>query len=341
MKIAIITLYLAGSPGTNYQAIGTIEALKKLGYECSFISNSLCSINNHDSFRFDKLLKNRRRNKQYIKNTILYLINTYPFAVHDYPFEDTDYDLIVVGSDWLFDLNNCGSAFFLKNKTIPVVSFSTSFGTYVLTDSFDKNLLSGFKSISIREKCDSEMLNRQWGLKTRFDLDPTFLLTKEEWTAIIPNYKPISKKYILVFGTTHDDVTLKFAKKLAKKNGWKVILTNYWGNRLMFGTRIINKKNCLELLGLIKDAQCVVSHSFHCFVMSIIFNVNVYYAFFNKSHSDERFKTIIDCLHLDNHNILDNDNLVFSNYDYEKINGILQKERERSIRYLQSFRNYK
>ena len=104
-------------------------------------------------------------------------------------------------------------------------------------------------------------------------MDPTLLLTYVEWNDIIvkQNYSEPKEKYILAYDVAPDSEYVKIVNDLSNQSNLKVIhfdLINIYKNEYM------NKYSAdpFEFINLIKNAEFIVTTSFHATVFSIIFN---------------------------------------------------------------------
>ena len=95
----------------------------------------------------------------------------------------------------------------------------------------------------------------------------------------------------------------------------------------------------MDLLPLIANAKYVVTHSYHGFIFSLLFNVDVYYSSDKSLHSDERFKSINDIFSLPNRNIFYPDEIEEKHYNWNDINERIETEKSRSFSYLKEIIN--
>ena len=119
-----------------------------------------------------------------------------------------DYDFLMVNSDqtWRkFDSNFYDYAFlkFAENWKIKkfVYGASVGFDEWNLSpedDKIAKKLLRNFNGISVREEGSIRLIEKHFGIKPEFVLDPTLLIDKKYYLKIIRNYKGfkiMKKKY--------------------------------------------------------------------------------------------------------------------------------------------------
>lgn len=133
--------------------------------------------------------------------------------------DKSDFDAIVVGSDQVWRMvyfksfwgtHKASDAFlgFTKGWDILRISYAASFGTDKTDVSSNeiekcKNALALFKAVSVREDEGVSICKNTFGINAIKVLDPTLLLTREDYLSLINNKqypkddKPILAKYIL------------------------------------------------------------------------------------------------------------------------------------------------
>lgn len=125
--------------------------------------------------------------------------------------------------------------------------------------------------------------------------DPTLLLTAEEWDKLLvePKYK---EKYILVYQLGINKEIVDFARRLHNKTGYRIVY-------IPFPLVGLLKCNCkitvgpAEWMGLFKNAEYVVSDSFHGVVFALIFN-RKFFAKVNGHHMNRRVQQLLNLVKL-------------------------------------------
>ena len=158
-------------------------------------------------------------------------------------------------------------------KGKPKVSFSTSIGK----ERFDDwelpevlPLLKNYDLISVRE-ASTKPYFESLGIKNVYHLiDPTLLLPKEEWKAIVVP-RQIKEGYILLYEISRKGNLTTCAKKIAKKTGKKLVRINRYSLDKIRAGKSILCPTPEEWLSLFCYADAVVTNSFHGVVFSTIF----------------------------------------------------------------------
>lgn len=214
----------------------------------------------------------------------------------------------------------------LKNMEEPVESIKPS--------------LMKFDAISLREEeCYKQIHELTEGkVDMHVDVDPTFLLKKEEYDKYIPEESLCDEPFIFTY-TMPDSSQMKVynaAKELSNKLGIKVIDAS--GNPKNANKKIEDNRICgpAEFLWYIKNADYVVTNSFH----GTAFSVNMEKNFVTIPHSQTGYRVteILDKLGLSNRYAntgIEAVKCFDTKADFEKSSAILDSLREESIKYLE------
>ena len=137
--------------------------------------------------------------------------------------------------------------------------------------------MDDFQAISVREKVSVGLLEGIGVENAVHVCDPTLLLTKEEWSAVAEPVKGIQEKYIFVYLLGKDIEHRNSIEKLASKNSLKVVTIphandNYDDVDDNFGDYREMDASPENGIWLIKNAEYVITDSFHATVFSVIFS---------------------------------------------------------------------
>lgn len=251
------------------------------------------------------------------------------------------YDSYVVGSDQVWNVKfHTFSKYYLLQDIVTdnKVSYSSSFGISELPNDYHKMFkdnLSLFKAISVREDKGKEIINNLGINGVEVLIDPTMLLTENEWESVSSRPKQLDKiksdKYILNYFL--GDLSLSRKKEIER-----VALEND-----CFIINLLNKNDPFytcgpsEFLYLEKNAFLICTDSFHSSVFAILFN-RPFVVFEREDRFDKmssRIDTLINKFHLVNRKYngvkISQENL---NHDYKEAYKILEREREKSKDFL-------
>ena len=215
--------------------------------------------------------------KRYLKETRVY--RTLKQLQKDPP----KCDMYISGSDQLW---NCGitggvfdSAYFLDfgGDDIGKMSYSVGADFSKLENPAEvlKDLVKGLDVISLREEKFLPDVQKavDGKIPTHVDVDPTLLLTADKYIAHMPDLPREKEPYILTYTMTGETQKQIYngAKLLSEKLGIKVIDVSGDPNKM--NKKVEDNRLCSpdELLWYVKNAEYVVTNSFHGTVFSVIF----------------------------------------------------------------------
>lgn len=348
MKIGILTFHCAHNYGAVLQCYALQETLKSMGHDVHIINyrpNYLES--RHPSIGYRSILS-----VNFIKNIQHYKMAQESFRLFQ-SFERChfmltdicvtkdelidliqDFDYIVIGSDqvWNKKYNGndsiwLGAGFNRKGDTPKLISYAASSGN-VDFDTDDENLLidnlSHFKAISVREKSLKDKLcSLLPNIKVVQTLDPSLMADKNIWAKW---FRPIlNDKYILVYQARPDNNVYRIAEEFALQLKAKVLTVDFYKNRYAFECEQI-VVSPLDFLSIVRNAQCVVTTSFHGTAFSIITNTPFYTIKLNDG-ADERSMSLLEMLGLKDRMIEKNSKPQFTPIDFSKVEPFLNEQK--------------
>ncbi|MBQ3664797.1 MAG: polysaccharide pyruvyl transferase family protein [Lachnospiraceae bacterium] len=253
-------------------------------------------------------------------------------------------DHVVVGSDqvWNEKWNNCDEVFFLNvdmdnNKK---GSYAASFGFEQLEEDkkeIYKKRLSGFSSLSVREHSAKEIVENTLGLSCEQNIDPVLLLNREEWEKITVDIKP-KKPYILLYLVPYQKEVVEYAVKLAKEKGMKILMASRSFRN--WSLLHVGSSSPEKFLGLVKNADMVITNSFHGTAFSVVFEKKAVIMLNNARGYNVRSRDLLAMC-----KIVDEDfkgeKVETDNVDWTFVKQVLKKEQSRSKKYLKDMLNGK
>ena len=354
MNIGILTFHNALNFGATLQAYALLTFLKNRGYECEVINYinpkmmdeiSLLHCYKHSSGLSKAIhLLNLHSRKCSYKHYSEFFKKNMAFSgeiistIEELKRVNDKYDAIVVGSDQVFNIQGTGEDFnfYLEFTNKRKIAYAPSFGMVKVDKKYQdriRNDLLDFNFLSARESEGRNIIKVLTDRDVPIVCDPTFLLEKKAWEKF--DYKKtIKKPYVLVysFGSRHlDKKALQIAKRI---NG---IVINV--NRALPSLKIKSIKGIGPdaFIGLLKNADYVLTNSFHGMALSVILNKNftVYLNNYeNAKNSNPRFVTLAQKLGLENRIKSINDNPNMDSIDYNTINKKIYEWRTQSSDYL-------
>ena len=333
MKCEIITIY-SFNYGNRLQNYALQEVLKGLGVNTT--TNRVT--NNVALYIIKKIVKVIRNNSQqdyFLRFDLKNIKFKYTSQNRIY---NKKIDYYIAGSDQIWNPNfpfNSDREFLTFAPKQKKIAYAASIGINKLSEEqkgrFIRNL-KDFKAISVRENDASVLIERIIKTKPEVVLDPTMLLSKQQWQEICKQSqlkikKPFIVKYFL--GTRNKKIDY-IIDLYAKNNGLDIIDIGEKCNYIIGPS---------EFVYLLQNSKMNFVDSFHGTVFSIIFNRPFYT--FNRpdqqgfGNMNSRFDTVISLFHLENRYVKDFDSFrIDDSLCFEEANKILKKEKNKSLEYL-------
>lgn len=250
-----------------------------------------------------------------------------------------EYDYFITGSDQVWNPNyNKGSQlnflnFFHGSHSI---AFAPSFGVSEIPSEYHENYkswISNIKYLSVRENEGAKIIKELTGRNVPVLVDPTLLLTTEQWREL-KNDTTVrqNKKYLLTYFLGETRVKYrKVIESYAKANSLEVV-----------NLSDINEDNSYvagpkEFLQYIDNCDLFCTDSFHGTVFSIIFKKPfVVFERVGTASMYSRIETILDKFNLTSRK---DSNISLSDVmdiDYSHVTPILEAERQKAIDFLRN-----
>jgi polysaccharide pyruvyl transferase WcaK-like protein len=208
-------------------------------------------------------------------------------------------DLYICGSDQIWNtLHDKGKdpAFYLDfgKQSVKKIAYAASFATDKIYDGYEKfvcNKVMGLDNVACRESSGVKILNDLGINNVTHVMDPAFLLDSENWNKIAN--KKFIEKYILVYDFESSVKIKQKAIEISRKNSWKIYTVN--PGKFSYADKRFDNVGPEIFLSLIRDAQLVISNSFHAVVFPLIFKVPFIIEHRNEAinaRMEDMFKTI-------------------------------------------------
>lgn len=261
------------------------------------------------------------------------------------------FDAIVVGSDQVgrATMSDIPTYFLSFTKAINVkrIAYAASFGTDDLNEysKMDMKIASEsiklFDAVSVREKSGVHLCRDYFKMDAVHVLDPTMLLSKDDYLKLIEEEdKPCSENILLTY--VLDRTQEK--NDIIQRVGEALHLTSCENGAVKYFSNVVesNVSECIypsvsRWVAGFRDAQFVVTDSFHGTVFSIIFN-KPFVAILNSKRGSSRFISLLSVLGLENRLISTTNDLLEEHLkpiDYTEVNKILNDWRYLSISFME------
>ncbi|WP_455621546.1 polysaccharide pyruvyl transferase family protein [Parabacteroides sp.] len=356
MKIGIITYLRAVNYGSALQAYALNRYLRNNGHEVRTIDyaiskqtdlykifeplKSVMSLvrNIHSFCNYYKLRKHKSRFDCFIAD---YIPTTIQFKDDaDMESLNSQFDYFICGSDqiWNIDCADFTPAYMLDfvNDRKKCISYAPSLGAGVRNQDLPvllQRYVSGYKAVSSREKRSISIIESAINIPVADVLDPVFLLSGNEWNKIA-SQPLVSGDYILGYFIGDIQGMREYAKSMRIKTGMPVIVVYKSLHDLKYRFANHYEAGPREFVSLVKNAQHVVTNSFHAVSFSIIFKKSLH-VFVGAHTGDSRIIDLLDSIGLSQRIVTASSENYIDDIDWSQTNlSNLDKAIERSKTYL-------
>ena len=236
-------------------------------------------------------------------------------------------------------------------ENVKKISYAPSMAVLGLTDEFKLNFSKGINrldAISLREKRSLPVLQEITDKTLTVTVDPVLLLKENDWMEIMC-YPDIGQKYILCYLLGDSLAQRKAVKIFASKIKCKtvtfpyILVNDVRKCDLFFGDKHDYTSGPREFLGLIKNADFVITDSFHACAFSMIFKTPFVVFERNiigeKGNMNSRIYDFLEEYHLEGQLVTEKE-LVDMNeipkVDFAYAHEHWRKRREESLEYLEN-----
>ncbi len=306
MKIGIITLPLHTNYGGILQAWALQIVLERMGHEVEYIehktNNRLLPISVRYLVYVKRLMRkifhgSRERvfleNYRYRTNPIVRqhtdkFIKKYIHLRYVRTFaeiQENDYEILVVGSDqvWRNGEKKERTDFsvfldFAESWNIKKLSYASSFGGDKWTYSSEStakiaNSLKTFNAVSVREESAVKMLKDNVRVEAWHVLDPTMLLSMDDYMDIVKQSNtPSSAGDLMCYILDEKPETTTFINRIESEKGYISFRSNSKVEDIMAPLKDRIQPPLEQWLKGFEDAKLIITDSFHACVFSILFN---------------------------------------------------------------------
>lgn len=200
-----------------------------------------------------------------------------------------EFDVLISGSDQLWN------PIFTGGKLDPVyflhsggedkkLAYASSAGAYEYSaDELQqlKTYLSSYQRIAVREEFLQKQLQKVLA-DVAVVLDPTLLLSRENWLEIAVPIAHLPEKYILLYTFDNDKESIRTADAISKKTGWPIVSLFRVKTDVKIHA-VLDHLGPQQFLHLVENCSFVVTNSFHGTAFAINFKKN-FFSIYKKSN---------------------------------------------------------
>lgn len=359
-SVGIITMHKIYNFGSALQAYALMRVIENLGYDAELIDYQFP--NTYHGVKKGNLIE---RIKNYIGRRIpltpgFATLNAYDrfwkrFFRLSIPYTSPQmlkmnppqYDVYVTGSDqvWNTDYTKDDSSFLLDFvKEGKRISYASSFSKNTIDNCYVdlfKSYLSRYDSLSVREKSGVEIIRNLAQKESSVVLDPTMLLTKEEWNRLADleedTYK--GRKYIFLYIQKYSfDPTssiVKLVKFIKEKLNLPIISFRNM-EHVGLSCEVVDGIGPIQFLHLVRNASYIVTASFHGTAFAINYGIPFSSMIKSESYNDDRQMSLMSMFELSDRMVRMDENVTDLNLSvsFDRVNTLLSCLRQQSKEYL-------
>lgn len=366
MKVGIMSMQRIVNYGSFLQAYGLKNTIESMGHEVEFVDYfpespvvveerkqtnpvlrklknvvKMCSAS-YRTWRKDQI----RSNETFAEFIRAYQNEWLPLlGVTDKKNYCPKLDVLVIGSDEVFNCTQPGESvgysrqlFGKDHHAQKLLSYAATFGSTTM-DKLERyqikeevvGLLNGFDTLSVRDTNSAQMVKQMTGKEVPIHIDPVLLYPFLEVKDIkIPqSYKDYIVVYAYSGRLTEDEITA--VKAFAKKTGKKLISLGYW--QTFCDDYVLASP--LEVLAYIRNADYVITDTFHGTVFSIVTKKK--FGTIIRTSNSQKIGSLLKLFGLESReirNLADIEKVVTGPINFEEVDKVLDLERKHALEYL-------
>ena len=317
LHAGLITFHFAHHYGAQLQAYATMRAIQGLGHSCDIIDYRLphttrtnrlfkasgsvrdLAADAHTALHYPPFKRRFDRFEAFVAQQMSLSPRQYT-SYAQLAAEPPAYDVYVAGSDqiwnpYIFQDKEFDPAFLLGFvKEGRRIAYAPSLGVPALPQDKAAQLrdfLAPFSALSVREKRGQALIQEAAGRQARVVLDPTLLLTGEDWGALaVPPAR--RAPYILCYFVSDPGEAAPYALALSQRTGLPIVQLAGARRKIPGAQELVFDAGPREFLGWFQHASYVCTNSFHGAVFSLQFQKPFFTSMSPKERRQPQFSRI-------------------------------------------------
>ena len=336
MKIRIITIHGIPNFGSVFQCYALCKHLENEGYTdvkvidynpkyfgSTSLKAKIAKLLNYGHYK-----RRTRKFRNFIESNIPLTDRAFCCA-EELKTAGIEADVYIAGGDQLWNVfHDCGrdDAYKLTWTDGKKISYGTSLGQTDFPSDALKELaekIRDFSAVSVRESSSVQLLARE-NISATHCVDPVFLLNSADYEKFLP--KVNEPRYLLVYLVTPSPLLDKAVSYLSEKYNLKVILCSGFSKKCRCD-KFIKDAGPDEILSYVKNAEIVLSASFHATAFSVIFKKQ-FFTILPGEHTNERITDFLSSVGLSERIVTEKsvaENVFDGIIDYGTLNGYQEK----------------
>ncbi len=370
-SVCIITWARSNNYGSNLQALGLAKTLEALGYDVYFMHKFRVKsfYLKHPTLLFSRVLNkiNKKRAKAFFTPVPYIISEERTEKMNRFREEHYKYKSYYTSDSWQKDIDDgivfiCGSdiiwnpargypalnfadiAYFAKLNRF---SYASSVGAQELPKKYYRayrRYLGSMKEIGVREQVVADMLEPIIGRKPTKVVDPSLLLTAEQWDELA-DHAELSvtvdpNGFVLCYYVMNDPRYWDYVKKVEDATGLQIIvLPMHEMDETQPYSIVLDGTPC-EFLWLIKHACFICTDSFHACVASMIYHKEFYLLPRTRKAENAKYDDFLTRYQLTSQKIEDESSFIRRpEIDYGYADEQLKKDRAFSLEFIREALN--
>ncbi len=367
MKIGIVSIHSAHNYGSVLQAYALQEELKKFSNDVKIINYrpkyfekqyKMFSLGVYSRYKglLNKIvhlgwrtlmIKSRYNKYKKFENYIQskYNLTKRYTSYNELEKEKLDFDVIFCGSDqiWNTDITEgFDKTYYLgfaDNKVVKA-SYAASVGRKEIDSKYEdeyKKYISRLNYVALREETSKSVIENYTDKNICITIDPTLLIDLQKWDDLAKNSKlDISYRYILVYILEENAEFVKIVNAISEYMNLKVVSVSK--KKRFKNESIYSDAGPEDFVKLFKNAEFVITNSFHGTVFSLIYKKRNCIVPHQKTSS--RMCDLMEKVGLSNRIIRNFNELdveyITKNFDYNSVETKLTEERKKAEDYIRN-----
>ena len=365
-KVCVVTWYKSDNYGTQLQSTALCKYLEKKGLDTYMLGRLKVRpmLLKHPQLLITKIAVklNQKKQKEFFHPVTYQISEERKKHIEEYVSRNfktlhidsmadwkkvvADKMTFIAGSDiiWQPAMGRPGRMFldFAAYDGLDRISYASSTGAKELPQKYYaqyKRVLSGYKAISTREQNSADFFSKLLNRPVTKVIDPTLLHDRSFWDGYCEQAKISGlsgKPYILCYFVMEDPRYWAYVKLVCAQYPEHeiVVLPMHHSDEQQGYTAVTNGTAC-EFIRLIRDADFIVTDSFHAGVFSFLYDKEFYVLRRARKDEDEKFNDLVNKYGLKHRIIQDETKFVRDlNTDYAAGKRILAADREKAYAFL-------
>lgn len=241
-------------------------------------------------------------------------------------------DCVIYGSDQIWwKNNNCSTGYDLGYwgdgivEDINKVSYAASMGVQNILEEDTQLInqkLSRFIHLSVREDCLKKELVNILDKDIHICLDPTFLIPKSVWLGYCHRVR-VNKPFLLLMNLLNSNEAKLIADKIASEKNMEIVELTGSVTHVDYNSHYVQTADAFDFISYIKEADFIVTSSFHCTVFSILFEKEFISCGFKNNAG--RVQTLLSSFGIEDRLVMDVNDISIASIDYDDVNKKIER----------------